>query len=163
MLNTGRNEVDGSSIMKNNKYLKELGLTWYDLPGNYVSKLKRRKLKKYKESWAFDERNKENRQGFCEYEFFSLDYSLALYIYPRLCYFKEHYAKIATPACFCYDKNDKAIDGDVANKKWLETLDKIILAFRYIITEPDEDYKKIDKVIKEGLKLFARHYCSLWY
>lgn len=24
--------------MKNNRYLKELGLTWYDLPGNYISK-----------------------------------------------------------------------------------------------------------------------------
>lgn len=161
MFYTSGNEINRSDIMKNNKYLKELGLTWYDLPRNYVPKRKR--LKKYEDSCAFDKSNKENRQGFCESEFFSLDYSLALYIYPRLCYFREKFAKIGTPSYFCYDKNDKEIDCDKANEEWIKTLDKMILAFRYIIKEPDDDYEEIQKTIKEGLELFARHYCDLWY
>ena len=33
--------------MKNNKYLKELGFEWYDLPGNYQKKLEYNK--KYRE------------------------------------------------------------------------------------------------------------------
>ena len=30
--------------MKINKYLKELGLNWYDLPGNYDKKLEEKNL-----------------------------------------------------------------------------------------------------------------------
>lgn len=177
--------------MKINKYLKELGLTWYDLPGNYISKtnlkirLKHRwykikrgfcfmfsKLNDYApeydklyESDAFDERNKENKEGFCEYEFYSLDYSLALYIYPRLCEFKEKYAKYGTPSKFCYNEKGEYINqNDEGNKIWRETLDKMILAFKYIIKEPDDkDFNEINAIIEEGLSLFAENYCCLWY
>ena len=122
--------------MKLNRYLEELGLTWYDLPGNYVEKtsfkerLKRRiyKIKRgfcfmfsaledkapdYHDTWeaqAFDKRNKEDSEGFCGYEFFSLDYSMALYIYPRLCKFREDYAHYGTPGCLCYDENEKQVE-----------------------------------------------------
>lgn len=177
--------------MKLNRYLKELGLTWYDLPGNYVSKtsfkirLKRRwyrikrgfflifsKLEDYApeydelfESSGFDKRNKEDKEGFCDYEFYSLDYSMALYIYPRLCIFKEKYAKYGTPCEFCYDEEGNYINGDdTGNRLWNETLDKMILAFRYIIKEPDDmDFREVGKIIQEGLDLFAKHYCSLWW
>lgn len=147
--------------MKMNKYLKELGLKWNDLPGNYNRHIK-------SDCPAADIRNKENSEGFCEYEFFSLDYSLALYIYPRLRYFRDNYAEIATPGCFCYDKNGKHIDNpNETNRRWLEVLDKMIKAFQYIIKEPDwntsEEIHKIGKVIDEGLQLFAQYYNCLWY
>lgn len=141
--------------MKINKYLKELGLEQKDLPGYYDSNLK-------DGSAGADFRNKEDEEGFCDYEFFSLDYSMALYIYPRLCIFKEKYAKYGTPSCFCYNKNGEPIkNGD---KIWLKTLDKMILAFKYIIINPsDIDYKRKDKIIKRGLFLFAQYYHCLWY
>ena len=147
--------------MKINKYLKELGLDWYDLPGNYDEKLHNCGIKKLENSAAADPRNKEDEEGFCKYEFFSLDYSIALYIYPRLCKFRDEYAKLGTPGCFCYNKNNEPIkDGD---KKWLKTLDKMILAFEYIITDPkDIDYKKKDKIIRRGLMLFVQYYHCLW-
>ena len=179
--------------MKLNRYLEELGLTWYDLPGNYVEKtsfrerLKRRiyKIKRgfcfmfsaledkapdYHDTWeaqAFDKRNKEDSEGFCGYEFFSLDYSMALYIYPRLCKFREDYAHYGTPGCLCYDENDKQLPHEESSRRWMEILDKMILAFRYIIKEPEwkdiEECRAINAKIEEGLKLFAEYYCSLWY
>ena len=58
--------------MKINKYLKELGLEQKDMPGYYNPNLK-------DSSAGSDIRNKEDEEGFCDYEFFSLDYSMALY------------------------------------------------------------------------------------
>ena len=141
--------------MKLNKYLKDLGLRWCDLPGNYDET-----INEY--CAAIDPRNQEEEDGLCEYEFFSLDYSMALYIYPRLCRFREEYASYGTPSCFCYDRKGRHIKN--GNRKWLRTLDKMILAFKYIIKKPDDvDYKKADKVITRGLALFAKYYCNLWY
>lgn len=141
--------------MKINKYLKELGLEQKDLPGYYDPNLK-------DNSAGADIRNKEDDEGFCKYEFFSLDYSMALYIYPRLCKFRDEYAKFGTPGCFCYNyKGEHLKNGD---KIWLKTLDKMILAFKYIITDPNDiDYKRKDKIIKRGLFLFAQYYHCLWY
>lgn len=141
--------------MKLNKYLKELGLTQEDLPGYYDPNLKGNKA-------GADLRNKENEEGFCGYEFFSLDYSLALYIYPRLCEFRNEYATFGTPAYFCYDVNENEVEN--GNELWLEALDKMILAFKYIILDPaDIEWREKDKIIDEGLKLFAEHYRALWY
>lgn len=181
--------------MEMNKWLKELGLTWYDLPGNYIPKtslkirLKRRwyKIKRgicfmfsaledaapdYDEKYeyqAYDKRNKIDERGFCEYEFFSLDYSMALYIYPRLCEFKEKYAKYGTPGCLCYDEKGNSRDGDEGHKEWMEILNKMIFSFRETIKEnaPDisdrEAYKEYNEKIKEGLQLFGEYYYCLWW
>ena len=62
--------------MKMNKYLEEIGYKWEDLPGNYNPDLD------FGDCAAADIRNKEDEDGMCAYEFFSLDHSLALYIYP---------------------------------------------------------------------------------
>lgn len=179
--------------MKMNKWLKELGLTWYDLPGNYIPKtnwkmrLKRRLYRikcgicysfssledyapDYREDMnyaAFDKRNKDDSRGFCEYEFFSLDYSMTLYIYPRLCEFREKYAHYGTPGCFCVDEEGNDKDG--GNEEWLATLDRMILSFKYIIKEPEtEEWKEMGilkqgEFIQEGLNLFAKYYQCLWW
>ncbi len=61
-----------------NKYLRELGID-------------------EKSCWLFKKENKENddrynpdEEGFVDAEFFSLDYSLSLYIYSHLCYFRDY-------------------------------------------------------------------------
>lgn len=183
--------------MEMNKWLKELNIHWEDLPGNYISKasiLKRIKLRLYKikrgfcfmftslennklvydnyfEAPAFDKCNKIDKSGFCPYEFYSLDYSMALYIYPRLCEFKEKYAIKSTPSCFCFDKQGKQYPDDRGNKLWLKEIDKMILAFKFIIKEPDcpkgtsftDHMNYVDKIIKEGLNSFATYYCQLWW
>lgn len=148
--------------MKLNKYLKDLGLDWCDLPGNYDGKLHNCSINKIEKSPAADPRNKEDDEGFCKYEFFSLDYSMALYIYPRLCKFRDEYAKFGTPGCFCYNKKGEPVEN--GNEKWIKVLDKMILSFKYIIKEPEDiDYKEKDRIIKKGLFLFAKYYNCLWY
>lgn len=151
--------------MKINKYLKELGLEWYDLPGNYDGKLHNCGIYELEDSAAADPRNKENEEGFCSREFWNLDYTLSLFIYPRLCYFRENCADTGTPSYFCYDEEGNEINN--ANEKWLETIDKMILAFRYLIVMPHwetrEELEKIEEIIDEGLTLFLKFYSCLWY
>lgn len=56
-----------------NHYLKELGIEATDFPfycGNYKYKI--------------------DKEGFRSSDFFSLDYSLACYIYSHLCYFRDY-------------------------------------------------------------------------
>ena len=179
--------------MEINRYLKDLGLTWYDLPGNYISKasikirLKRRwyKIKRgfcfmfssledrapdYNEKYeycAYDKANKKDKEGFCKYEFYSLDYSLALYIYPRLCKFRDEYAKYGTPGCLCYDENEKQLPSEESSKRWIEILDKMIWSFKSIIIEPTwntpEELQEINAKIDEGLHLFADYFQCLWW
>lgn len=142
--------------MKINKYLKELGYEWEDLPGNYNPELD------FGDCPASDPRNEEDEEGMCGYEFFSLDHSLALYIYPRLCAFKEYCAIYGTPGCFCYDKyGNHRKDG---HERWIKELDKMILAFKYILKAPEEkDNETIERTIEAGLKSFAKYYSCLWY
>ena len=183
--------------MEMNKWLKELDYKWEDLPGNYISqtsfkaRLKRRwylikrgfcfmfqsledkapAFDDYYNSAAFDKRNKNDERGFCEYEFFSLDHSLALYIYPRLCEFKEKYAKYGTPSCFCFNPDGTERKGDESHEEWMKVLDKMILGFKYILREPDcpkgKDYSEYlhetNDIITEGLNLFAEYFCDLWW
>jgi hypothetical protein len=48
-----------------------------------------------------------------------------------------------------------------ATSIWIKRLDKMILAFSLI--KNGGENKKRDKIIKEGLSLFAEHYMDLWY
>jgi hypothetical protein len=75
--------------MKFNHYYKELGLKETDFP--------------FEKSEDICDRNIENEEGFSEIEFFSLDYSLALYIYSRLRYFQDN-CLIACPMNMELDK-----------------------------------------------------------
>lgn len=153
--------------MEINRYLKELGLDWCDLPGNYDGKLHNCGIKKLENSAAADPRNKIDDEGFCEYEFFSLDYSMALYIYPRLCKFRDEYAKYGTPGCLCYDENEKQLPSEESSKRWMEILDKIIWSFKSTIIEPTwntiEELQEINAKIDEGLHLFADYFQYLWW
>lgn len=144
--------------MKNNKYLKELGLKWYDLPGNYNKKLEENE--RLCDTPAADIRNKEDKEGFCGYEFFSLDYSLALYIYPRLCFFRDHIATIGTPGCFSSITDTNKTEG---SNLWQEIVGKMCEAFKLIITGEAEENGIAAYKVREGLHLFAEYYSNLWY
>ena len=154
--------------MKINKYLKELGFEWYDMPGVFSPKLE--KDENLDHVAAADCRNKEDKEGFCDYEFFSLDNTLSLFIYSKLCYFREYIAPLCTPGCLTPNKYNWENDHEreqankAAHDKWLSILDKMILAFKIDLIGPREGYEGIDREAKrEGMQLFIEYYSCLWY
>lgn len=139
--------------LKLNKYLKELGLTEESYPFNKVEN---------------DKRYEEDEDGFKDMEFFSLDYTLSLYIYSQLCYFREH--------CLCgYSGYFQYKYKERAAEKWQEVIDDMIEAFRLLIIEDNtyqwyqskkENYilsKNRKKKINKGLRYFIKYYNDLWY
>ncbi len=135
-------------MVKYNKYLKELGLKEDDYPFNVVEG---------------DSRYIEDEDGFKGNEFFSLDYSLSLYIYSQLCYFKEN-------CLFCYPS-------ELTLEQWEDILNKMIEAFKLMIIE-DKTFeqtmhlgvkeqkiisKNKQKKINYGLRLFIKYFRDLWY
>lgn len=154
--------------MKLNKYLKELGLNEYDLPGYYNEQLENNE--ETVDVAGADIRNKEDEEGFCEYEFFNLDRTLSLYIYSKLCYFKEHIADIATPGCLCsFDttgmtQEEREESQKQAHDKWMSILDKMILAFKLQIVGTTDGREGLDYAdIREGMHLFVDYYSCLWF
>lgn len=88
-------------------------------------------------------------RGWDDGDTFSLDYSLAKIIAPRLKRFKE--VTIGVPL-------------DMKEQEWNDKLDKMIAAFEFAGSEDrwsakPEDFKKHG----EGIKLFAEHYWQLWW
>lgn len=117
-------------MIKHSKYLKEIGV---DPMEGFIRK---------------DPRYKMNKElGFAQFETWNLYYSLALEIYPRLCYFRER--TIAYPL-------------GLNEKEWDEILDKMIRAFKLILIDDCHDDEKV-KEVEEGLRLFAKWYLELWW
>lgn len=126
-----------------NKYLKELGYIQEDLPGHYD-----KQCKDFDKPYN-DPRNQDMPEyGFSVYEFFNLDHTFDLLIYPRLCYFRDH-CNVGSP-------------GGMSFEEWNETLNKIINAFYLRLTEYNLTNKQREQV-QEGLHLFAEYYETLWY
>ena len=124
-------------MLKYNRYLKELGITKKDFP--FVLK-----------------KPKADKDGFKESEFYSLDYTLSLYIYSQLCYFRDN-------CMYGYPAKFSSIE------KWEAVIDKMIEAFKLMILESkndDIDYvlsSSKAKKIRQGLRLFIKYYHDLWY
>jgi hypothetical protein len=93
-------------------------------------------------------------RGFSDDELWSLDYSLAKHILPRLKRFKKFDA--GRPGCF------------ETREEWDEVLDKMIFAFEDAVTYWDsKEETKGERIqrenrAREGLKLFAKYYHALW-
>ena len=85
-------------------------------------------------------------RGFDDSETFSLDYSLAKLILPRLQRFKQVSIDV--------------LPSEMTSEEWSEILDKMINAFDYYSSKrrwsSTEDHE-------EGLKLFAQYYTDLWW
>lgn len=127
-------------MIKLNHYLRELGINEDSFPFNEPE----------------DPRYSPDEEGFVPAEFFSLDYSLALYIYSHLRYFKDN-CLVGYPGCMTFEE-------------WSDTLDKMIKAFELIIKDDDQyplwdkqSSKRRARQINHGLKLFAKYFRHLWY
>lgn len=127
--------------------LKELGLKEKDiffddnLSDEFANDSRQESWKKQRVELGFDAR-----------ELWDLDLTMAIYIYPRIKYFRDHYAEM----WYSGKLNN--------NEEWLNILDKILLAFKiiimsYKIDDIEYDYKKIE----EGLILFAKHFNDFWW
>lgn len=87
-----------------------------------------------------------------DHDTFSLDYTLALIIYPALKKYKEDSLNIiiqAHPTCF------KTVE------EWMVVIDKMILAFELKLK--DECDLNHQAPMKEGFELFGKYYECLWY
>lgn len=85
-------------------------------------------------------------------EIFSLDYTIAKFVLPRLIKFKKE--NISFPIDLKTDK------------EWDEILDKMIWSFERIILD---DWSQDEEILKseknryyEGMYLFAKHFSDLW-
>jgi len=90
-------------------------------------------------------------RGWDDSETWSLDWSLANLILPRL----ERYREITCghPA-------------DLTKKQWHKILDDIVFAFRYhadFEKHTAEYWKKHGKRVERGMQLFAEWYGALWW
>lgn len=116
----------------------------------------------------------EEEHGFNFEDTWNLDYSIACFVLPRLCYYRDN---IESVPCSTY--NTHSIVTDIDNmeiNKWKNILNKMIEAFYFtIIFDKDLDSETInneDKYnsimnersvkIKDGLKLFAEYFNDLW-
>lgn len=91
-------------------------------------------------------------RGWDDGDTFSLDYSLAKLIAPRLRRFKEITAGDYNTA-------------DPERQQWYDEMDKMIAAFEWYGSEKrwtDNEFEK-RKEHQEGLDLFAKYYGGLWW
>lgn len=91
-------------------------------------------------------------RGWDDGDTFSLDYSLAKEILPRLKRFKE---------ITVGDYNTASPE----HQQWYDDLDKMIASFEWYGSETrwaDNEFEMKEKH-QEGLDLFAKHYCGLWW
>ena len=132
--------------------LRKLGLTSKDiffddeLSDEFIHDKRRLRWNRMKKRYGFDDR-----------ELWDLDFTLAVYIYPRLKYFREHYANDFHPC-------------DVADsEEWKNILDTMLFAFEDTLKKDSrdslevDDYKAYNDKIAEGLMLFGKYFQSLWW
>jgi len=110
-----------------------------DVDPNGDSKLIRKNYKRNKEQ--LEER------GFSDSELWNLDMSIAIFVYPRLKRLKK--IKHGYPS-------------NLTPKKWNKIIDKMLLAFEYIIDDCATIDKEKQLKIEEGLKLFGEYFQHLW-
>jgi hypothetical protein len=102
------------------------------------------------------ERFKKQRleRGFDDSEMWSLYGTISQFILPRLKDYRE-----------CIEEFGIHPGGLKNTAKWLELLDKMILAFDLLVTRDSSgmDNDEFDKKIDEGLKTFTKWFSALWY
>lgn len=95
-------------------------------------------------------RKQRMERGFDDSETWSLDYTIAKFILPRLKRFKEV---------------TNGYPGGLSEEEWDEILDKMIYAFDLKVNyDSDFDWKDGDqKKFDEGIKLFSEWFLHLWW
>ena len=89
-------------------------------------------------------------RGFDDSETWSLDYTIASFILPRLKRFKE--------VTNGYPANFETFE------EWIAVIDKIIKAFENKVNSDNLEWtEEIEAEINEGLTLFAKWFSHLWW
>lgn len=149
-----------------NKYIRELGWDEHTWPFNEIlhNELLKVEDKKYDKRYI----DGEYEEGFIDAEFFSLDVTLRLEIYSRLCYFRDHCVN-GCPGYFESKYGDNAFD------KWKEIIDAMILSFKLQLEDDHEIMKgktkreqhiiskNRQKKIEYGKRLFIKYLDNLWW
>lgn len=114
-----------------------------------------------KESKNYDSRKKEwkkqrRKQGFDERELWSLDFTIATFLYPRLIEMKKimAYTLAKTP--------DQVRDMSDVDKA-IEAMGLILRKETNYYPKTLEEKKEIDRKIRKGLFSLARVFRGLWY
>ena len=123
--------------MKYNRHLKALNIKKKDIPSYW---------------FEGEERQKEDKDGFREVEFYNLYHHFDCLIYSYLCEFRENH--MYGYPIFLLNKGGM--------RKWEEILDKIIKAFKLRLTI-EHPNKTQQKQIDYGMRLFIKYYNNLWY
>lgn len=103
------------------------------------------------------------KQGFDETETWNLDHTIARFIYPRLKYFSEI-------------NNGYPAEDDMDDDKWNKILEKMLFSFsfyaqddysdmidKYVKKNNKQELQKFYDRINEGLELFVKYFCDLWW
>lgn len=124
-------------MIKGNKYLKELGISWRDY---FINKA--RKKNPNKKCW------KEDKDGIAPAELWNLDDTLAIIIYTYLRKFK--------------DSKRHGYPGNFETpEEWEGILDKMIAYWGAYIKDGISEYEKLEE-LKEGKELFFKYFSNLW-
>lgn len=101
------------------------------------------------------------KYGFDATELWSLDHTIANFVYPRLKAFRKAHGGV--PREFCeLNASGKWINRKKSIKKWHDTLDKMVLAFELAAQDKVTYTKEEEDQMQEGLKLFAENFFNLW-
>lgn len=87
-------------------------------------------------------------RGWTDQDTWSLDYTIAKFVYPRLVRFKE----------LC-----KGFPYGETEKSWNAKLDKMIRTFELVSRGAWDLSNKEYEEVKSGLKLFSEHFLNLWW
>lgn len=87
-------------------------------------------------------------QGFDETETWSLDSTIARFIYPRL-------------KCFYNDGEMIGYPANLSANEWRDIVKGMLDGFELIVTK-DNPTKEEDEIINQGLDLFRKYFFALW-
>lgn len=135
------------------KTFKETRTVWYMMYMKMPYWLRKLFDRPHRQAWRqarwFAQRRK---RGFDDTELWSLDFTIAKFIEPRLRAFIDQFQARSVPC-------------DMEQKDWLEKLEKMHRAFHLIVKEdckmmlPDSPESK---EVEEGLDLFREYFFHLW-
>jgi len=90
-------------------------------------------------------------RGFSDRQLWSLDYTFAKYILPRLKYFRNNCLKHSVPSSLCADSDGKEIDFDTAKKEWERIIDTMIYSLEHSVDSEFDPCFYHDK--KHGIRV----------
>lgn len=136
-----------------------------------------KKLGYTNKDFLFDEQRKladkryrnHRKHGFPEAELWSLDHTIALFVYPRLLAFRDNCSGVPT---FFFDTEEwEYVMDDLSGKpnnlaeKWERELDLMVTAFEIILDKTgkyDTRSEENKEIVEDGLASFGMNFGCLW-